>query len=316
VQKTFSPSSLNCFENCPKQYHFRYIEQIRIDVEGIEAFVGKRVHEVLERLYLFVEDGAVPSLDRVIWRYRKIFGEAFDAEKIRIVREGTKVDDYLNAGARGIENYYRRHYPFDEGRTLGLEKKINLKLDDEGRYAIRGIVDRVTRARDGSLEIHDYKTGRRVPRQQELDRDRQLGLYELALREQLGETGDVRLVWHYVVRNTTATSCRTHEQREQLRRETIDAIDRIRDEEEWKPRRSGLCGWCEYKELCPAFAEERQLVAERPDAAGLLSPKEAEADPPAPAPTASAEPAAPPEPTTSASVPAPAEERDGQLRLL
>jgi putative RecB family exonuclease len=310
VQKTFSPSSLNCFENCPKQYHFRYIEQIRIDVEGIEAFVGKRVHEVLERLYLFVEDGAVPSLDRVIWRYRKIFGEAFDAEKIRIVREGTKVDDYLNAGARGIENYYRRHYPFDEGRTLGLEKKINLKLDDEGRYAIRGIVDRVTRARDGSLEIHDYKTGRRVPRQQELDRDRQLGLYELALREQLGETGD------YVVRNTTATSCRTHEQREQLRRETIDAIDRIRDEEEWKPRRSGLCGWCEYKELCPAFAEERQLVAERPDAAGLLSPKEAEADPPAPAPTASAEPAAPPEPTTSASVPAPAEERDGQLRLL
>ena len=49
MQETFSHSSLNCFETCPKQYHFRYVEKIRVDLEGIEAFMGKRVHEILER---------------------------------------------------------------------------------------------------------------------------------------------------------------------------------------------------------------------------------------------------------------------------
>ena len=68
MQDTFSHSSLNCFETCPKQYHFRYVEKIPVDLEGIEAFMGKRVHEDLERLYLFDAEGKVPSLDRVLYR--------------------------------------------------------------------------------------------------------------------------------------------------------------------------------------------------------------------------------------------------------
>ena len=54
MQSVFSPSSLYCFENCPRQYAFRYIDKIKIETEGIEAFTGKRVHEILERLYQFV----------------------------------------------------------------------------------------------------------------------------------------------------------------------------------------------------------------------------------------------------------------------
>ncbi len=176
MQSTFSPSSLACFENCPKQYHFRYVEPIEVEQEGIEAFVGKRVHEVLERLYRFVADGRVPSLARVIWRYHQNFEAQFDAGRVRVVREGTDPAWYRAAGARGLENYYRRHYPFDGDETLGLERAIRFDLQRDGRYALRGVIDRLVRAKDGALEIHDFKTGRRVPSQVELDRDRQLGL--------------------------------------------------------------------------------------------------------------------------------------------
>ena len=196
VQSTFSPSSLACFEKCPKQYSFRYLEKLPVESEGIEAFVGKRVHEILERLYRFVADGRVPALDQVLWRYQQNWEEKFDARRVRIVREGTDVDFYRSAGLRGLSNYYRRHYPFDADETLALEKPIRFHLDGEGRYALRGIIDRLVRARDGVLEIHDFKTGRRIPRQEELDRDRQLGLYELGVRELLREQGEVRLVWH------------------------------------------------------------------------------------------------------------------------
>ena len=64
VQDVFSHSSLSSYENCPRKYAFRYIEKIQVDSEGIEAFVGKRVHEILERLYQFVDDGVVPPYRR------------------------------------------------------------------------------------------------------------------------------------------------------------------------------------------------------------------------------------------------------------
>jgi len=270
VQSTFSPSSLSCFENCPKQYYFRYVEPIEVEHEGIEAFVGKRVHEVLERLYRFVADGMVPSLARVIWRYQQNFAAQFDAERVRIVREGTEPDWYRATGARGLENYYRRHYPFDGDQTLGLEKPIHFELDAEGQYKVRGIIDRLVRAKDGALEIHDFKTGRRVPSQDEIDRDRQLGLYELGVREQLGEAGEIRLVWHYVVPDQVRTSTRTPAQRDSLREATARTIDKIRTESEWTPRPSGLCDWCEFRPHCPAFG------GTRPTAPALTPPVESQ----------------------------------------
>jgi putative RecB family exonuclease len=266
VQDTFSPSSLSCFDNCPKQYHFRYVEPIEVDEEGIEAFVGKRVHEVLERLYRFVADAMVPSLPQVIWRYQQNFEARFEPGRIRIVREDTDVAFYRAAGVRGLENYYRRHYPFDADRTLGLEKKIRFQLDPEGQYKLRGIIDRLVRARDGALEIHDFKTGRRVPSQEQLDRDRQLGLYELGVRDQLGEEGEVRLVWHYVVSDQTRTSTRSPEQRQALRDGTARSIDRIRSEADWAPKKSALCDWCEYRPYCPAFGGTRPAPPAAPTA--------------------------------------------------
>ena len=50
----WSHSLLSMFENCPRQFHYRYVERRPAPFESIETFLGKRVHEVLERLYRFV----------------------------------------------------------------------------------------------------------------------------------------------------------------------------------------------------------------------------------------------------------------------
>jgi putative RecB family exonuclease len=260
VQKIFSHSSMSSFETCPKKYHFRYIEKIRVDLEGIEAFMGKQVHEILERLYLFVAEGKVPSLERVLSRYRQNWEERFDADRIRIVRSGTEPGFYRSNGGRCLENYSRRHYPFDADETLGLEKRIRFQIDEEGKYKIRGIIDRLVRAQDGALEIHDFKTSARVPSQAKLDNDKQLALYEIGVRQQLGEEGAIRLVWHYVQSDRLRTSVRTPEQLADLRAATARAIDRIRSEEEWSPRRGPLCDWCEYKEICPVFRKPEEAT--------------------------------------------------------
>ena len=73
MAEVYSHSRLKCFENCPKQFHFKYILKLPQETEGVEAFVGKRVHEVLERLYAFVQRDQVPGLPKVIHRYEQLW---------------------------------------------------------------------------------------------------------------------------------------------------------------------------------------------------------------------------------------------------
>ncbi len=253
----YSHSRLASFEDCPKKFQYHYVLRVPTETESIEGFAGKRVHEVLERLYLFTTSGKVPSLARVLERFRIWWDEHYDPQRVRIVRSENDAAHYRQLGERCLTNYYRRFYPFDGDQTLAVEKHITFSLDKEGTYRIRGVIDRVVQARDGAIEIQDYKTSQRVPSQERLDKDRQLALYQMGIAEHFGHDHAVRLVWHYLLPNQVRTSSRTPEQLEALRGETIRLIDRIGAETRFEARPGPLCAWCEFGEICPANPTRR-----------------------------------------------------------
>ncbi len=258
MPQIYSHSRLATFEDCPKRFEYRYVLKIPTDTEGIEAFVGKRVHEILERLYKAAQRGQVPSLEKVIHRYHRLFEAGYDADRVRIVREGTPVEFYRQSGERCLTAYYRRHYPFDGDETLGIEQRVTFALDEKREYRFQGIIDRLVRARDGAIEIHDYKTSRRAATQKQVDADRQLALYQIGLAERFPDQ-PFRLVWHYLQHDRQLSSTRTPEQLHHLREDTMSVVDRITSESEFKPRRSALCDWCEYNDRCPIYPKERLL---------------------------------------------------------
>jgi putative RecB family exonuclease len=250
----YSHSRLSCFENCPKQFEYRYIQKIEIDTEGIEAFLGKRVHEILERLYHHVaRHRHPPSLAQVQERFRKDWRLHWH-DKIEIVRKESPPDFYLQQGERCLENYYRSEYPFDTGETVALEQRISVQLDDEGQYLARGIIDRITKRGDGAYEIHDYKTSGSLPQRRRLDQDRQLGLYQIGLEQTFTDAKEVELIWHYMTFNRTIRSRRSVAQLDTLRAETIALIDKIEAADTFPAKPGPLCSWCGYREICPAYA--------------------------------------------------------------
>jgi putative RecB family exonuclease len=248
----YSHSRLSNFENCPKAFHYRYILEIPSEKEGIEAFMGKCVHAVLERLFMHVDKGHLPSFDAIRKRYHADWEETFAPESIRIVRKEKTADFYRKTGEQCLQNFYERHAPFNRSKTLGLEEKVIFDLDEAGEVQIQGFIDRVSRTPDGIIEIEDYKTGKRVPSQRDLDFDRQLALYEIGIREKLQTDAPIRLVWHYVQNDKTRVSSRTPVQLDQLKKSTLQLIHRIEAEEEFPPRTSPLCNWCDYQAQCPA----------------------------------------------------------------
>ena len=257
----YSHSRLSTFEDCPRKFRYRYVDQIKVDTEGVEAFMGKRVHEILERLYHHVARfGRPPSLSQVLERFRQDWARAWH-DGVTIVRTENAPGYYRDRGERCLENFYRANYPFSEGETVAIEERLQWALDSDGRYRAVGIVDRIVRRRDGVFEIHDYKTSGYLPPQQRVDEDRQLGLYQLGLEQTYADAREVELVWHYLVFNRTLRSRRSPDALAKLRDDTVRLIDAIEVEQDYKPKPGPLCRWCDYAELCPEAPEEARATA-------------------------------------------------------
>jgi putative RecB family exonuclease len=259
----YSHSRIQTFEQCPRKYKFRYKDKLRTETEGIEAFVGKCVHESLEKLYRDLKLSKMNSLEEILALYESSWEKNWH-EKITVVRDGFSPGHYFSLGQDCLRQYYRRYQPFNQGKTLGLEERIEIKLTDaKETYEVQGFIDRLTWIPEtATYEIHDYKTGNSLPSQEELDRDRQLALYQLGLMQRWPDARTVKLVWHYLAMDKEFSSTRTTDDLKALERQVIEAIHAIEAEEKrgaWEPHTSRLCEWCEYKPLCPAFKHESAM---------------------------------------------------------
>ena len=140
----YSNSRIETFEKCPHKYRLRYIENIRTDTEGIEAFVGKRVHEALEKLYRDLKMVKLASLDELLAFYESDWEKNWHG-KVHVVRAGITPGHYFALGKQCLTDYYKRFHPFNQGKTLGLEERIEMKLKDGDKtYAVQGYIDRLT----------------------------------------------------------------------------------------------------------------------------------------------------------------------------
>ncbi len=247
----YSHSRLTTFENCPLQYRLKYIDKVKIEErETIEAFMGSRVHEALEKLYGDMRLLKTNTLEELLSFYNENWQKSY-SDNVRIIRKGFSPENYRTTGEKCIREYYARYYPFDDGKTLGLEQMIN--IDIEG-YKLQGFIDRLSSSGDQAYEIHDYKTSQRLPEQMHFETDRQLALYHIGVQDMFNDASQVNLVWHYLVYDKEIRSRRTQEDLSKLKSDIVALIERVekaQEEYEFPAVESGLCNWCEYQSLCP-----------------------------------------------------------------
>ena len=247
---TYSHSKLTTYQHCPQKYKFRYIDEIPSPIRSIELHLGTTVHSALEQLYADARLGQVTSLDDLLAFFREKWDEGFSPQ-LRIVRAKTTARTYFDLGRQMLKDYHWTFHPFTQSTTLELEEKFVFPLD-EGRE-IRGIIDRLARNKDGTLEIHDYKTSRRLPDSDQVANDVQLALYEIAIRHRWPETGNISLIWHYLAFDKEIKITKTPAQLESVKQNTLGLIRRIEATTSFPVHVTPLCNWCEYKEICPAM---------------------------------------------------------------
>ncbi len=268
----YSHSQLETYENCPFKYRLQYIERIRSGRKSVEAFMGNTVHAALEKLYRDVMMSRCPDIGELSDYYLDLWDKTYSGD-IFVVRGDYGPEDYRGTGLRCVRDYHRRYHPFEGSTAVWLERKVTIPVrDSEGRpVEFTGVLDRLDSLGEGRYEIHDYKTSTTLPMRRDLERDRQLSLYQLAVEEAFPDVREIDLVWHYLVFDR---ELRLRRERGELERIATAAAETVRGMEtavEFPPRESALCDWCELREHCPkrkhpamvAGLSERELGAER-----------------------------------------------------
>jgi len=258
----FSHSGIQSYKKCPAQFKLRYVDHIRKNDEGIEAFLGIRVHETLEYLYNQVKNGVVPLADELLKVHRSLWKEKWH-DRIAIVYQNKTPRDYFYLGEKCIARFYRQHYPFEQN-VIANEYEMTFQLDNDMNYTIKGIIDRVDHDGEGNWEIHDYKTSKRALSQKDADNDHQLALYQIGLMSEVGDIKSVKLIWHFLQTGVKVESKRTPDALRSLIKKTKSSIDeiqsKIRHGGDFPAKESILCNWCYYWEECPAKSETNPFM--------------------------------------------------------
>ena len=247
---SFSHSKLTTYQQCLQKYKFRYVDEIPSPIRSIELHLGDSVHRALEKLYADTKQGQTASQDEFLSCFHQKWDENYTPQ-LRIVRSGTTPRTYLEMGRQMLVTYHRRFHPFNQSTTLELEEKFLFPLSEI--HEIRGIIDRLAKNEDGSLEIHDYKTSRRLPNSGQVNSDVQLALYEIAIRHRWPETQRISLIWHYLAFGKEIKITKTPQQLQTVKQSALRLIERIESTKFFPAQVSPLCDWCEYKEICPAM---------------------------------------------------------------
>jgi putative RecB family exonuclease len=238
------------YEECPLKYRLCYRDGIKRDMESIEAFLGTMVHDTLKKCYDNIRITRLNSIDELLSYFDAIWQKNWH-DLILITRKDVTQEHYMALGRKMIETFYRRYAPFDTDITIQTEMRLNFALDEGNKYRLTGYIDRLSCTSDGTYHIHDYKTSSYLPSQEQADSDRQLGLYHIGVHKRWPDIKNIRLIWHYLAFDRELVSSRSNQAVAQLVTDTTRIIDEIESAQEFLPKESGYCEWCEYPDLCP-----------------------------------------------------------------
>ncbi len=260
---TYSHSKLGTFQQCRLKYKFQYIDKIKVDIpDTVETFMGKRVHETLEKLYKDLQYHKMNSKEELLVFFEKIWAENWD-DSVLIVSSEYSADNYREMGKHFVSEYYNHYTPFNHLKTLGLETEDRLTLPSGDEYHIR--IDRLACDKEGTYYVMDYKTNNKLKAQEELDEDRQLAMYSLWVKQNFKDCNSVKLVWYFLAFDKEMVSERSDAQLANLKNEVVGLIAEIESCVEFPTTVSSLCSWCVYKSLCPAFKHEAELSVKTPE---------------------------------------------------
>jgi putative RecB family exonuclease len=240
----WSPSSLNTFLSCPLSYWWQYAQGWR-SAPNAAMEAGTLVHGVLEDLMEQAPEERTVEHARETYRVqsaelREGLDPRVDADELR-ERAGVALTSYFEVEDPAVV----------EVVPDGLERKLATRI---GGVTIAGSVDRIDFGL-GGVRVLDYKTGGAKPRYASAYW-RQVLLYARMVADEGLDVSEISLMYlgeparvmTRPVPPSAAARVAGELERAAEDRESFD------EESRWVAKTSGLCKYCPYRTVCPAWS--------------------------------------------------------------
>ena len=178
-----------------------------------------------------------------------VLGAMFAAEESA---EPGRLDEWLASCREVLARYFTLE---DPRRLEPAERELYVETLLESKLLLRGVVDRLDVAPDGSIRVVDYKTGRGPSEMFEGKALFQMRFYALVLWRTRGVVpAMLQLVYlgsgevlRYVPDEADLLAT------ERKVQAIWEAIRRAEETGDWQPSPGRVCDWCAHRSLCPAF---------------------------------------------------------------
>jgi DNA helicase-2/ATP-dependent DNA helicase PcrA len=264
---TFSHSQMRSYLECPLRYAFEKVYRIPVaETPGYFEFghVIHRAFEVYARARRDALAAGQPPPDYEV--LRRALADAWDPRHFADVQAA---DQYAARAEPALRRFYDRELS-NPADAVDFEAGFTLEVAAaDGQPAVRfyGVIDRIDRHPDGSIEIIDYKTGR-PKKQKDVDDDDQLSAYALAVAS--GAVRDPatrkplpaasRLTLYFTETDEAISTTRTPQQLEEFRGRLVEVAGRIRSGDFAANPDYWRCGRCDFRLICPSrYGTERAV---------------------------------------------------------
>ena len=274
----WSNSRLNTYQNCPKQYKYKYVETgNKEEFLSISIIVGSVFHNVIERMYKdFYLKGIIP-IDEIIdyfeveWE-KKIQKEFSRNKEIVFFANVQDIEVYKKYSLDCVKRYYEKFYitgletDFDSCKTEEIVEPFFYNEDGE-KVEFQGFIDRFD-IKDETLTIIDYKTSRHAPSDRFIDKAfTQLYLYALGIKsqERFKNIKKIKLKLIYPFPGTILEREVDDNSIEETKDYYMDILNTLKNDKKFIQKPGIGCISCGYRKICPEFRSIYRLKEKKDD---------------------------------------------------
>jgi len=258
----FFPTQLQTYQQCPRKFFYSRDKEIRAKYAKTSPamLLGNAVHDALQ---MFFDISKTPMADRTYERLCGLFREAWAGRGIfaRNLYKQTEAREQAFAKDRASEkawgekglNILFRFFQTGDVKAVPLTAEQFHEVMLSSDVTLGGKIDRIDRLADGRLVVLDYKTGK-PPYKQSAESlakdDLQLAAYAVLVTKKF--RGKVARCEYLFLDHELTLGYEPTDDLLAVKEQEILALCRtILGDETFEPTPNVLCGWCEYKTLCP-----------------------------------------------------------------